>query len=61
MIVPSVLHLIFREDIVPEFWRNFDIPANLDCKTGFDKFERAVTQLYAGAASFASGIQELTR
>ena len=55
------LNLIFREDIVPDFWGNFDVPANLDCKTGFDKFERAVTQLYAGAASFAPGIQELTR
>ena len=52
---------MLREEIVPDFWGNFNIPANLDCKTGFDKFERAVTQLYAGAASFASGIQELTR
>ena len=55
------LSVIFREEIVPEFWQSFAVGKDVDQKTAFDRFERAVTQLHARAALFKPGLQELTR
>ena len=56
----SDLYLL-REEIVPEFWRNFSVPEDLEAKSAFDQFERAVTHLHAKVASFNPGLQELNR
>jgi len=50
-----------REEIVPEFWQSFSVDKDVDQKTAFDRFERAVTQLHARSALFKPGLQELTR
>ena len=54
-------YFMFREEIVPEFWQSFSVDKDVDQKTAFDRFERAVTQLHARSALFKPGLQELTR
>jgi len=50
-----------REDVVPEFWGNFNISEDMEAKSAFDQFERAVTRLHAKVASFNPSLQELNR
>ena len=41
------IYPFFREEVVPEFWRNFNLPDDVDAKSAFDQFERAVSILHA--------------